>query len=453
MRLEKDFIGEIELEDHIEYGIQTFRALQNFSISHQKLNDYPILIMNMVQIKKAAATANYLAGSLTSNDCQAIVTACDELLTQQTYDQFPIDLYNAGGGVSVNMNINEVLSYRANRQSLHGKIHPNTHINMSQSTNDVFPSAIHLSIHTYSEALITQLEKLVVVFTNLEKEHAQTVKLGRTCLQDAVPITFGQGYSGQKVFVIRQIEKLRCIQNESLELVVGATAVGTSIGASAVYTSNFYSEISKNMALPIRCAPNYFDALQHADFYVNVSTILKNCASAFSKWSSDLRFLSSGPTSGITEISLPAVQPGSSIMPGKVNPCIPEMMMQISFDIFGKDTAISLAAERGELELNVWEMIITKNLFESFELLSNAIPLFIDKCLNHIVIHAERNEQHASKSAALSAVLTKQFGYVKALELTTLALKKNMTIKEVVIQQQLLDEQQANKQFNLKNFI
>ncbi|MCP1122615.1 lyase family protein [Bacillus sp. 3103sda1] len=329
MRLEQDLIGELEIDDDVYYGIQTVRACENFSISGRTIESYPHLIRSVAYIKKAAAMVNHCVGVLDLDKKNVICLAADEIINGEMKNQFPVDIYQAGGGVSINMNINEVIANRANELLTGHKgydvIHPNEHVNMSQSTNDVLPSAM---------------------------------KIARTCLQDAVPITLGQQFSGYHSFIKRQIEEWKKLQKDCLSIVIGATAVGTGIGAAPGYQEKMYEFLPLIANVPVIKEDNFFDGLQNADIYLKISASLKTLSSGLSKMSSDLRLLSSGPRAGFAKIRLPAVQPGSSIMPGKINPCIPEMMMQVCFDVYGKDQAITFAVDRGELDLNIWSSYV-----------------------------------------------------------------------------------------------
>lgn len=376
MRTEKDMLGVMELEDSVYYGIQTARSIQNFAVSGRTISEYHYLLKCMAYIKKAAAMSNYDAGALEFERKVAICQAADEIISGEMKDQFKVDIYNAGGGISINMNINEVIANRANELITGHKgydyINPNQHVNMSQSTNDVLPSAMKMACYFYLEDLLKNLILLEESLYKKSVEFANVVKIARTCLQDAVPITVGQQFSGYYSFIQRQIIEFKNLRNDCLKIVIGATAVGTGIGTTPGYTENMYKYLYELSGLPVVKAENFFDGLQNADIYVKISSVLKGLSTGLSKLASDLRLLSSGPRAGLSEMNLPAVQPGSSIMPGKVNPCIPEMIMQVCFDVYGNDNAITIAVDRGELDLNVWEPIIMKNIFDSFFILTNS---------------------------------------------------------------------------------
>ncbi|WP_349730398.1 aspartate ammonia-lyase [Peribacillus frigoritolerans] len=455
MRVEKDLMGELEIDEDVYYGIQTVRACQNFSISGRTIESYPHLIRSMAYIKKAAAISNHSVGVLDQEKKDVICKTVDEIVNGEMKNQFPVDIYQAGGGVSINMNVNEVIANRANELLTGHKgynfIHPNEHVNMSQSTNDVLPSAMKMACFSYIDDLLISLNKIECSLANKTNEFSSVVKMARTCLQDAVPITLGQQFSGYHTFIKRQIEEMKKLQKECLSIVIGATAVGTGIGAAPGYTEKMYEYLPEVSDLAVIKEDNFFDALQNADFYLKISSCLKGLSSGLSKMASDLRLLSSGPRAGFAEINLPAVQPGSSIMPGKINPCIPEMMIQVCFDVYGNDQAITFAVDRGELDLNIWEPIILKNIFDSFSILTNCITLFTEKCLNGIEANKAVCLQNAENSLSLSVVISSRFGYKAANNIALEAYEKNLTVKEVAIGKGLLKEAEASELLNPEN--
>lgn len=448
MRRETDSLGERYLEDEYYYGIQTQRAMENFAISGKTGNDYPKLIHALAKIKKAVALANHDIGILDEEIKAAICRAAEDIIQGKLDGQFPVDIFQGGGGTSLNMNMNEVIANRANEILTGNKgylhIHPNNHINLSQSTNDVIPSAIHIACFFYIEKLLPQLEKLEQVLDCKEKEFEKVVKIARTCLQDAVPITLGQEFSGYKSFLQRNITTIKEIQANCLELTIGGTAVGTGLGTFEGYLENVYKRLSEVLNIPVYKQANLYDGLQNGDFYLKISSALKGLAAFMSKMASDFRLLSSGPRSGLSELSLPSVQPGSSIMPGKINPVMPEMMMQVCFQVYGNDTAVTFAVDRGELDLNVWEPIIIKNLFESFELLINGIDLFCEKCVKGLKANVEVCERNAHTSLALSTVIASIFSYEEASAIAKEAFAENVTIKEIAIQRGILSQADAD---------
>ncbi|MFJ7684292.1 aspartate ammonia-lyase [Peribacillus butanolivorans] len=455
MRIEKDLLGELELEDDVYYGIQTERACQNFAVSGRTIAEYPYLIKCMAYIKKAAAMSNYHVDALKAEEKHAICRAADEIINGKMENQFPVDIYQAGGGISVNMNINEVIANRANElltgHKGYDSIHPNQHVNMSQSTNDVLPSAMKMACFLYLEDLLKSLNKMEDILKEKTKEFHYIVKIARTCLQDAVPITLGQQFSSYLSFITRQIKEMKSLQKECLSIVIGATAVGTGIGTVPGYTEKIYEYLQEVSHLPVVKEENFFDGLQNADIYLKISGALKGLSTGLSKMASDLRLLSSGPRAGLAEIHLPSVQPGSSIMPGKINPCIPEMMIQVCFDVYGNDQTITFAVDRGELELNIWEPIILKNIFDSFTILTKAISLFTDKCLEGIQANEAVCLKNAENSLSLSVVLSSLFGYELANQIVLEAYEKNITIKEGAINKGLLSKKEADEYLNPVN--
>ncbi|MEK4423807.1 aspartate ammonia-lyase [Solibacillus sp. FSL K6-1523] len=452
MRVEKDFLGEMEISSNVYYGIQTMRSIENFPISGRSIESYPYLITSLAYIKKAAALSNFELGGLTASVKDAIVMAVDEIIDGKFKSQFPVDIYQGGGGLSTNMNMNEVIANRAN-ELLTGKkgythVHPNIHVNMSQSTNDVLPSAMGMSLFYHIGDLISCLTQFKETLHQKEEEFQLVVKVSRTCLQDALPITFGQQFSAYRSFISRQINELNRLQEDCLQLVIGATAVGTGLGSPVGYVDVMYLHLSEVSGLNVAKVDNYFDGLQHTDGYVRISGCLKGLCTGLSKMASDIRLLASGPLAGLGEIEIPSVQPGSSIMPGKINPCIPEMMMQVCFDIYGMDQTISIAADRGELELNIWEAIIMKNLFDQFSLLTASIPIFQEKCVSGILVKKEINQHRAESSFALSVVISNLFGYEIANEVVAEAQKRKQTIKHIVVERGLLSAEEAEKSLN-----
>lgn len=399
--------------------------------------------------------SNQSVGVLDQEKKDVICQAVDEIVNGEMKNQFPVDIYQAGGGISINMNVNEVIANRANELLTGHKgyncIHPNEHVNMSQSTNDVLPSAMKMACYFYIDDLLISLNKIECSLANKTEEFSGVVKIARTCLQDAVPITLGQQFSGYHSFIKRQIEEMKKLQKNCLSIVIGATAVGTGIGAAPGYTEKIYEYLPEVSHLAVIKVDNFFDGLQNADIYLKISSCLKGLSSGLSKIASDLRLLSSGPRAGFAEINLPAVQPGSSIMPGKINPCIPEMMMQVCFDVYGNDQAITFAVDRGELDLNIWEPIILKNIFDSFSILTNCITLFTEKCLNGIKANKTVCLKNAENSLSLSVVISSIFGYQVANNIASEAYEKNLTVKEVAVEKGLFNEADAAELLNPEN--
>lgn len=457
MRIEKDFLGEMQISSEVYYGIQTVRSLENFPISGRTIENYPHLIKSMAYIKKAAAISNHSVGALEENIKNAIVEATDEIIAGKFKNQFPVDIYQGGGGLSTNMNFNEVIANRANEiitgEKGYTHVHPNEHVNKSQSTNDVLPSAMKMASYLYLENLIEQLGQLEKTLVSKVIEFQSKIKVSRTCLQDALPMTFDQQFNAYLSFIQRQKKELQNVQDDCLKLVIGATAVGTSLGVAKGYIQAMYNYLPTISGIPVMKVDNFFDGLQHADCFIKISGSVKALCSGLSKMASDFRLLASGPRAGLAEITLPSVQPGSSIMPGKINPCIPEMMMQVCFDIYGMDQAITFAADRGELELNIWESIIMKNIFDEFSLLINSIPVFNHRCIEGITINEAINMMRSENSYSISVVISKLFGYDIANEIVTEAYKNDTTIKEIVIKKGLLSKEAAEELLNPINLV
>ncbi|EKN66440.1 aspartate ammonia-lyase [Neobacillus bataviensis LMG 21833] len=449
MRCEKDSIGELYLPMNVYYGIQTERARQNFRISGETIEQYPELIWCIAAIKKSAALSNQHIGVLAPDIADAIVKSADEVMAGKMSGHFPLDPYQGGGGTSINMNLNEVIANRAN-EFLGGSIgdelvHPNTDVNMGQSTNDVIPSAVNMTCFLYIQLL---LKNLLIIKKSVEKkvqEFSEDIALARTCLQDAIPITRGQQFSGYLSFIERQIGEFEKLKSVCLSIPLGATAVGTSLGTYPGYIEAIYQFLPTVSGIPVEKKDNFFDGLQNADGYLKISSTLKGLATGLSKMAKDFRLLSSGPRAGFREIELPAVQAGSSIMPGKINPVIPEMMIQVCYQVYGNDQTVTMAVDNGELDINVWTPIIMKNLFGSFQLLTNAIPIFSEKCLEGVKLIRENAIEYAESSLSNATIVAALSGYKRATQIAEQAFQENVTIREVVIKNKLMQESDANQ--------
>ena len=447
-RIERDCLGEMEIPDDLYYGIQTTRVMGVSGVLGEKVIKYPYLHRALTQMKKAAALANAEIGALSPEIAQAIAWACDQVLTGKYDDQFPLDMFQGGGYTCVNMNINEVVGNLAN-EHLTGhkgqdKVHPNTHVNMGQSTNDVVTSAEHLCIYPAMDLLAPELAKLADAFQRKADEFADVVKVGRTCLQDAVPLTLGQEFGGYAEFCRRQAANIRGLRDECFELIVGATAVGTGMGAAPGYQEAFYKHLSAQLGENVRSTKNLFDGMQNDDFCVKVSAAVKQAACGISKIAKDLRIMSSGPRAGFGEITLPSLSPGSSIMPGKINPILPELVSQVAQQTCGNDVVISMAFEQGELEISVWAPTLYKNLFESFDLLTKVIPLFIEKCINGIEANRERCSKEARETIALSTVVAATLGYPEGVKVSHYAQEHNLAVADAVLEMGIMTKEEAD---------
>lgn len=447
-RIERDCLGEMEIPDELYYGIQTTRVMGVSGVLGEKVIKYPYLHRALTQMKKAAALANADIGALSPEIAQAIAWACDEVLTGKYDDQFPLDMFQGGGYTCVNMNINEVVGNLAN-EHLTGhkgqdKVHPNTHVNMGQSTNDVVTSAEHLCIYPALDLLAPEIDKLADAFQRKADEFADVVKVGRTCLQDAVPLTLGQEFGGYAEFCRRQAANIRGLRDECFELIVGATAVGTGMGAAPGYQEAFYKHLSAQLGENVRSTKNLFDGMQNDDFCVKVSAAVKQAACGISKIAKDIRLMSSGPRAGLGEITIPSLSPGSSIMPGKINPILPELVSQVAQQTCGNDVVISMAFEQGELEISVWAPTLYKNLFESFDLLTKVIPLFIDKCVNGIEANRERCAKEARETIALSTVVAATLGYPEGVKVAHYAQEHNLAVADAVLEMGIMTKEEAD---------
>lgn len=445
MRIEHDCIGKMEIADELYYGIQTERARENFAVSNTTYESYPVFLKSLAFLKIAAARANEEIGALPTEIASAICQAAEEIIAGKQKGMFPIDVFS--GGTSVNMNVNEVIANRANEiltgHKGYEKVHPNTHVNMGQSTNDVIPAAIEISSYCYFQILIEKLRNLSNVLDQKAKEFSQVVKIARTCLQDAVPITLGQEFSGYHAVINRQIHLCEKAQEACTHLSFGGSAVGTCIGTFPGYLDAVYRHLENISKVPVKCRENIIDGYQNDDGFLMVSSTLKSVATSISKISRDFRLMSSGPRAGFNEIKLPSLQPGSSIMPGKINPVIPEMMIHICYQVCGNDLAVTMSVEAGELDLNVWDAPLRKCIQESFILLTNGIILFTEKCVKGITANETVCRNYAEQSLSNATVLSAIYGYEKGTAIVKEAYKNNESIKDTAIRNKILTEEEA----------
>lgn len=453
MRTETDSLGSLSLPDDAYYGIQTKRAVDNFPVSGRSLGEYPRLVWSIAAIKKAAALAHNESGLLEPTVAEAISKAAEEVMTGvmngSMCDQFPVDMLQGGGGTSMNMNVNEVIANRANElitgKKGYDKVHPLDHVNKGQSTNDVIPSAVKLTLYFLLKDVCAVLGMLETETERKAEEFKDVVKLSRTCLQDALPVTLGQEFSGFHSFLRRQREAILLQVHSCTRIPLGATAVGTRVGATPGSGKRMYAILSDIIGAEIKPVPNFFDALQNSDQLLNISAALKTLAAGLSKMASDFRLLASGPRGGLCEIELPAVQPGSSIMPGKVNPVIPEMINQVCYRICGNDAAVTMAVEGGELDINVWAPLIASCLFESCSLLVRSIPVFAEKCVRGVAAREETCRRHAESSLSLATVIAQLFDYETAAKTAKYAAEHNLTVNEAAVALQLLSADEAKR--------
>ena len=447
-RTERDPLGERAVPADAYYGIQTARALENFPISGLRAPD--LLIDATVLDKKAAAHANVTLGRLDSRIGNAITQAADEILAGALRDQFVVDVYQAGAGTSHNMNVNEVLANRA-AELLGGTrgdyrlVHPNDHVNMSQSTNDVFPTATRLALLFAHRDLVTTARALATTFAIKAQEFSAVLKVGRTHLQDAVPMTVGQEFGGYAACIDHAADALDQTSTELQELNLGATAVGTGLNAGDDYTALAVGHLSRLTAVTLTPAVNRFRVTQSMGDVVAYSGAMRRMAVELGKIAGDLRLLSMGPRAGLAEIRLPAVQPGSSIMPGKVNPSIPEMVNQVCVQVIGCDTTVCAAAEAGQLELNVMMPVMAWNALHSSTILRNAMTAFRSRCVEGIEADAERCRELLERSTAVATALSPYIGYAKTAEIAKTSVETGRPIRELVLEQGLMDARQLDR--------
>ena len=450
-RIENDSMGELKVPSSSYYGAQTMRAIQNFPISDLKFQDS--FIKALAQIKLSAAEANFKLDLLEEKHKNAIVSACEDIIEGKMNDQFILDIFQTGSGTSSNMNMNEVISNRA-IELLNGEIgskkpiHPNDHVNMGQSSNDVIPSAIHLSaISTITNNLLPNLEKLNKSLLKKSEKFMDVVKTGRTHLQDATPIRLGQeflGYAGQ---IQRASSRISNSVNELSEIALGGTAVGTGVNTHPDFAKNVCEFLSKLIKINISETDNHFQAQSTLDTAVACSGNLKSLAVALMKISNDIRWLSAGPRSGLNEIELPAVQPGSSIMPGKINPVIPESVCQVAAQIIGNDTTISIAGQSGNFEINVMMPVVAYNLLQSIELASSSCENLVDQCIDGIKA-TENGPKMVTNGLAIVTTLVPHIGYDKSAYIAKQAQLENVTIKEIALKETDFSSQELDKILN-----
>ncbi len=448
-RLEHDLLGEREVPAEYYYGIQTLRALENFNISGVTLNFYPDLIDALAMVKQAAAEANYELGLLDKQVKDAIVTACVEVTNGRFHNQFVVDMIQGGAGTSTNMNANEVIANRALEILGHTKgqyqfCHPLNHVNMSQSTNDAYPTAVKIALYKSNLKLVKVLESLIESFRAKAQEFAHVIKMGRTQLQDAVPMTLGQEFEAYAVTLSEEVERLNQNVRLFLEINMGATAIGTGINSDPDYPEKVLKHLRRITGLELVLAANLVEATQDTGAFVMYSSAVKRLAVKLSKISNDLRLLSSGPRTGLNEINLPPMQPGSSIMPGKVNPVIPEVVNQIAFKVIGNDLTVTLAAEGGQLELNVFEPVIVQSLFESIEMLKNGMNTLKYRCIDGITANEERCRKMVHNSIGLVTALNPYIGYEASSQLAKEALVTNRSVYDLVLEKGLLTKEQLD---------
>ena len=459
-RTEHDLLGEKEIPINSYFGIHTLRALENFQFSKQSIGQHSIFVRALAQVKKASAEVNFQLGKLDEDVAHAIIQACDVLIDapEQWQHAFPIDVYQGGAGTSVNMNVNEVIANIALEKLNYAKgsyhrIHPNDHVNRSQSTNDVYPTALRIATHQSLEQLLAAMQILIDSFESKASAFSDVIKMGRTQLQDAVPMTLGQEFHAYAILLKEDKKLIENTRRLLLEINLGATAIGTGVNTPAGYAIEVLQALSNITELELVGAEDYVEATSDCGVFILLSSTLKRLAVKLSKICNDLRLLSSGPRTGLAEIQLPELQAGSSIMPAKINPVIPEVVNQIAYKVIGNDLTITLAAEAGQLQLNVMEPVIAQSLNESIELLEKAMCTLAEKCVTGIQVNKAQCFDAVMRSVGIVTLLDPILGHAKCDEIGRLCIQQNKTIREVVLEQKLLTVQQLDVIFAKENLV
>ena len=451
-REESDSIGTLQVPAKAYFGVQTLRAKKNFRITGRPL--HPEFIRNLARIKKAAACTNMAAHVLDEKIGRAIIQACDEIIAGKLHQQFIVDAIQGGAGTSANMNANEVIANRAieilgGEKGDYSVVHPNDHVNMAQSTNDVIPCSGKLTVMGLLPPLIEELERLFKALSDKAVEFDDVVKMGRTQLQDAVPIRLGQSFEAYAKVIRRDINRLKGLSQDLKVLNIGATAVGTAINVNPVYLFQIIKNINLICGTDCVQADDLFDATQNLDCFVHTSAALKTCAVNLSKICNDLRLLSSGPHAGLGEINLPPKQNGSSIMPGKINPVIPEVVSQVAFNVIGNDVTVTMAAEAGQMELNAFEPVIFYKIFESIDTLGGAVSTLIDNCITGITANREHCRSLVETSPALATALCPNLGYKLSAEIAKKSMSTGIPVRKIVLDEGLMTGEQLDRCLDL----
>ena len=457
-RLESDLLGELKVPVDAYYGVQTQRGINNYHISRKKMRDYPDYVIAIAYVKLAAVQTNHSLGVINDEISGAISKACQELIDGKLHENFPIDMMQGGAGTSINMNANEVIANRALEIMGHKKgeyqyCYPNDHVNCGQSTNDVYPTSIRLAIIRMNKNLVASLTGLISAFRYKGEEFSDVIKMGRTQLQDAVPMTSGQEFNAYANNLEEEILNLERNVKLLHEINMGGTAIGTGLNAVPGFAKLCAANLSKLTGEPFVSATDLVEATPDTGAYVSYSSALKRLAIKLSKICNDLRLMASGPRCGLNEINLPPKAPGSSIMPGKVNPVIPEVTNQVCFKVIGNDTTISFAAEAGQLELNVMEPVITESLFESLVWLSNAIDTLVEECVLGITVNKERCYEIVKNSIGIVTALNPYIGYKTCTKVAKEALETNRSVYDIVLEQGLMTQEKLDEALNPKNML
>lgn len=457
-RVESDLIGSREISDECLYGVQTLRGIENFSISKYHLNEYPLFINGLAMTKMAAARANHELGLLTDEQFQAITQACREILEGRFHDQFPVDMIQGGAGTSTNMNANEVIANRA--LEIMGHAHgdyafcsPNDHVNCSQSTNDAYPTAIHLGMYATHLKLLPYLEDLIAAFRRKGEEFAHIIKMGRTQLEDAVPMTLGQTFNGFASILTDEIKHLNEAAADFLTVNMGATAIGTGICAEPGYAEKCIAALRDITGWDIRLSDDLVGATSDTSCLVGYASAMKRLAVKVNKICNDLRLLASGPRCGLGEINLPAMQPGSSIMPGKVNPVIPEVMNQICFKVIGNELCVTMAGEAAQMELNVMEPVMVQCCFESAELMINGFRTLRTLCVEGITANEEHCINEVHHSIGVVTALNPVIGYKNSTKIAKEALETGKSVYQLILDHGILTKEEIDQILSPENMI
>ncbi len=444
-RSENDSLGPVELPADVYYGAHTARAVANFPITGRTIGEIPELVTALAEVKQAAAKANGELGAIPSDVAEAIVAAATDVANGELHSEFVVDVIQGGAGTSSNMNANEVLANRALEilglpRGEYAKVHPIDHVNRGQSTNDVYPSALRIALYRTLGGLLEALAHLADTLREKSAEFADVITMGRTQMQDAVPMTLGLSFGSYAHAVEADLDLLRTVRENLLEVNLGGTAIGTELNTVRGYTALARQHLAEVTGLPVYTASNLMDATQDTGGFVTISGALKRTAMKLSKFSNDLRLLSSGPQAGFGDIQLPAMQAGSSIMPGKVNPVIPEVVSQVAFVVAGNDLTITMAAEGGQLQLNAFEPVLFVKLYESITELTNAVRVLADRCVYGITADSAALEERVHRSAGLATVLSPLIGYSNAAKLAKEAVATGASIVDLVLREGLVEE-------------
>lgn len=450
VRLEHDLLGSKTVPQSAYYGVQTLRAYENFQISGSAINKFPALIKALAMVKKAAAETNCQLGDLAPDIAYAICCACDDIIAGKLHEHFVVDLIQGGAGTSTNMNANEVIANRALEHLGHGRgdyqrIHPINHVNLAQSTNDVYPTAGKLAILIGTNDLLAAMQGLVDALAQKGVEFAPILKIGRTQLQDAVPMTLGQEFAAFAATLAEDIGRIRDTAGVFLEINLGGTAIGTGINTDPAYSGIVIERLATIAGFPFCPAPDLIEATSDTGSFVVFAAALKRVAIKLSKICNDLRLLSSGPRAGLGEINLPPVQPGSSIMPGKVNPVIPEAVNMVAFQVMGHEMTITLAAQAGQLQLNAFEPVMVSNILESMSQLTSAMNLLATRCVMGITANEERCRMFAEESIGLVTAVQPHIGYENSTRIALQALKTGAKVKDLILAEGLLQANTLNE--------